>query len=502
MESQGDVDARRKHARRWWALAVLSLSLLIIIIDETIVTLGLPTLQRELGASSRDVQWVLDAYLLAFAGLLLTMGALGDRFGRRRCLQVGLILFGGASVVAAFATTSWQLIGARGVMGVGAALVMPSTLSIIIDVFAVDERVKAIGIWAGVAHLGIPLGPVLGGWLLGKFWWGSVFIVNVPIVVVALIGGLLVLPESKATKPPPPDLLGMLLSMTALCSLVYAIIELPWAGWRSLSVATSAAIGVASAAGYVVWARRVEHPMLDLRLFSSPRLAWGTISITLATFVLAGLSVSLTQHLQLVRGHTPLQAGLRFLPLVLGFALAAPLAQNLVRTAGIGRSIASGLGVVSVMLVAGSRVDEHTSYALLGVGMFVTGMAMGVAVVSSTEAVIGAFPNTQTGLASAINDFSRQGGAALGIGVLGSVTNSLYASRFDALVHDDAFGSAETRQSLASAIRWADALGGESGLRVRTVSIAAFTSAFSVTLVISAFLVALCGAAVLVKHPR
>src|SRR5215218_7436629 len=216
------------YRRRWWTLAVLSVSLLIIIIDDTIINVAVPTLQRELGASASALQWIVDAYIVVFAGLLLTMGALGDRFGRKRFLQLGLVVFAGASVLGAYAGSASQLIVARALMGVGGALIMPSTLSVITDVFPRGERVKAIGIWTGTASLGIPLGPVVGGWLLDHFWRGQVFRLKVPIAIAAMAGGWILVPESRHPSPPRPDLPGLALSVLALASLVYGIIEAPF----------------------------------------------------------------------------------------------------------------------------------------------------------------------------------------------------------------------------------------------------------------------------------
>ncbi len=224
-EEQSDI-----YRRRWWILATLSVSLLIIIIDDTIINVAVPTLQRELGASATALQWIVDAYILSFAGLLLTMGALGDRFGRKRFLQIGLIVFTASSVLGAFSSNTAQLILARTLMGVGGALIMPSTLSILIDVFPRGERVKAIGIWTGIASLGIPLGPIVGGWLLEQFWWGSVFLLNLPIAVAAFTAGAVLVPESRHPAPPRPDLPGLGLSVVALTSLVYGIIEAPSSG--------------------------------------------------------------------------------------------------------------------------------------------------------------------------------------------------------------------------------------------------------------------------------
>src|SRR6266487_3435780 len=332
------------YRRRWWTLAILSVSLLIIIIDDTIINVAVPTLQRELGASVSALQWIVDAYIIVFAGLLLTMGALGDRFGRKRLLQIGLLVFAGSSVLGAYAGSASQLIVARALMGVGGALIMPSTLSVITDVFPRGERIKAIGIWTGIASLGIPLGPIVGGWLLEHFWWGSAFLLNVPIAIAALAGGWILVPESRNPAPPRADLPGLALSVVALASQIYGIVEGPASGWTSGAVIGSLGLAVVAGATFVRHEARVREPMLDLRLFRNPRLGWGTVAMTLTGLAIGGLAFLLTQYLQFVQGYTPLQAGLRFLPIAIGFGIASPITQRLVPRVGATLEIAGGVG--------------------------------------------------------------------------------------------------------------------------------------------------------------
>src|SRR6266702_3651819 len=356
----GDGDGPRRgdaYRRRWWTLVVLSVSLLVIIIDDSIINVAVPTLQRQLGASATGLQWIVDAYIVVFAGLLLTMGALGDRFGRKRFLQLGLLVFAGASVLGAYASSTTQLIVARALMGVGGALIMPSTLSVITNVFPRTERVKAIGIWTGVASLGIPLGPLVGGWLLDNFWWGSVFLLNVPIAVVALAAGLVLVPESRHPAPPRPDLPGLVLSVVALASLVYGIIQAPARGWTSAAVIGSLGLAVLATATFILREARARQPMLDLRLFRNPRLGWGTVAMTLVGLAIGGLAFLLTQYLQFVQGYTPLQAGLRFLPIAIGFGIASPITQRLVPRIGTTRTVAAalGIGILGALANAGYR---------------------------------------------------------------------------------------------------------------------------------------------------
>src|SRR6266545_662239 len=418
------------YRRRWWILVVLSVSLLIIGIDDTIINIAIPTLQRELGASASALQWIVDAYIVVFAGLLLTMGVLGDRFGRKRFLQLGLVLFGLASVFGAYAASTTQLILVRALMGVAGAMIMPSTLSILIDVFPRGERVKAIGIWTGIASLGIPLGPVVGGWLLEQYWWGSVFLLNVPIVLVALLAGLMLVPESRHPAPPRPDLVGLALSAASLTLLVYGIIEAPASGWTSAAVLGSLAAALLTGGGFLVHERRAGAPMLDLRLFGNPRLGWGTAAVTLAALALTGLAFDLTQYLQFVQGYTPLQAGLRFLPL-----------------------------------------------------------GVGAAFVPATDSVMAAVPEANAGLGSAINDTGRQVGAALGIGALGALTNMGYAGGIGTFVARlDPDAAAVARRSAGAALQLADQIGGPAGAALRQAATTAFVDGFGLAVLAGAAL--------------
>ena len=284
----------RKYRLRWWTLLVLSISLILIAVDTTILNVAIPTLQNDLDASASSLQWIVSAYVLVFAGLLLTMGSLGDRFGRKRALQTGLVLFGVASLAAAYAQSSGQLIAARAFMGVGAALIMPATLSVIIDVFPKNERAKAIGIWAAAAGLGVPLGMVVGGWLLEQYWWGSVFLMNIPIGLVVLAAGYVLVPESRDPVRRKLDVVGAILSTAALSLLIYAIIEAPERGWVDPLVVGGFAAAVVLGAAFVLYELRMDQPMLDIRLFRNPRLSSGAVAISLAFMGLLGMVFLLT----------------------------------------------------------------------------------------------------------------------------------------------------------------------------------------------------------------
>lgn len=484
----------RKYRMRWWTLITLSTTLLIVIVDDTILNVALPTLQRELNASPSALQWIVNSYIVIFGGFLLTMGTLGDRFGRRRFLHMGLVMFGGSSLYGAFAGSPTDLVVARAAMGIGGAMVMPSTLSIIIDVFPRAERARAIAIWAAIAHLGIPLGPVLGGWLLDRYWWGSVLLINIPIVLLVMIMGRLVVPESRNPTTPRADLLGMALSTASLASLLYAIIAGPETGWSSAQVIIGLCLAVITGTAFVGHERRVPEPMLDLGLFRDPRLKWGTTAITLAMFALAGLTFDLTQFLQVVKAYSPLDAGLRILPLVIGFGLAAHMGQHLLRHVGIRRALGGGLGVIAVLLVAFAQVESTTSYWLVGSMLLLIGVALGTVFIPSTDAVMAAVPEANAGLGSAINDASRQVGAALGIGVLGSLTNAAYSAQIgDSIAGLPPDVANVSSRSVAAAVEAARTLGGEAGAALHTAAVSAFTDAFSLAMVAGATLLSAGG---------
>ena len=452
------------YAKRWWTLAVLGLSLLIIGIDNTILNVAIPTLQREFDASASELQWMVDAYILVFAGLLLTMGALSDRFGRKLALQSGLVIFGAASIAAVFAETSGQLIAARAAMGVGAALIMPATLSIITHVFPREERGKAIGIWAAIAGLGIGLGPMLGGILIEYFSWSAIFLVNVPIVVVALIAGLRLVPESRDPQARRLDVPGALLSIGALGTLVYAIIEAPASGWTEPVVLAAFAAAAVLTIAFLWWERRTETPMLNLEFFSSPRFSVGAGSISVAFFALFGTVFLLTQYLQFVKDYTALEAGLRIAPIALGLMLGAGLSDRFVHRFGTNRVVAAALLGLAGALASISFWSATTAYWVIGISLIGVAFAMGNIVAPATDAVMGAVPEAKAGVGSAMNDVTRQVGGALGVAIIGSILNSIYSSQIDAAVGGLPAEAAEAaRDSVGAASVIAEALPGLGG---------------------------------------
>jgi EmrB/QacA subfamily drug resistance transporter len=412
---------------RWSALGVLCLALLAIVIDNTIVNVALPTLVRELDADLGQLQWVVDAYTLAFAALLLPAGALGDRYGRRATLAWGLALFGVASTGAAFAGGIEALIAARALMGVGAAMIMPATLSLVTSVFSDPrERASAIGAWAATAGVGVALGPVFGGFLLDRFWWGSIFIVNVPICALALLGAVKLVPESRDPTARPIDWSGAALSGVGLLALVWAIIEAPAKGWTSGPVLAAVAL-----VAFVARGRHSTAPLLDFGLFREPRFSAASGAIMILFFALFGFLFLATQYLQFVLGYSPLAAGVRFLPYAASMILLALVSAPLATRFGTRRVVmfgmllfAAGLGVAATVTVDGGYGPLAAAFVLLGAGM-------GLAGAPATESIMRSLPPDRANLGSAVNDTTRELGGALGVAIVGSIASSIYASQLD-----------------------------------------------------------------------
>ncbi|MGI8983607.1 MAG: MFS transporter [Acidimicrobiales bacterium] len=469
------------HARRWWTLAVMCLSLMVIGVDNTILNVALPTLVRDLGATTSQLQWIVDAYTLVFAGLLLTAGSLGDRFGRRRGLSIGLLIFGVGSVASALAGSANQLIGTRALMGVGGALIMPATLSIISNVFTVPaERARAIAVWAGFSAMGIAIGPLSGGWLLEHFWWGSVFMVNIPIVAMALIGGRLFVPESKDPKPRQLDPVGAVLSIIGLVTLVWAIIEAPAQGWAHPTTLAAFAAGAGFLAAFVVWEARSDHPMLDVRFFANPRFSAASTAVTLVFFALFGATFLQTHYLQFVLDYSALEAGLRVAPIALVLMVTAPMSARLVERVGTKVIVAGGLATVSVGLVVLSFATVTSGYGPVLACMLIMGLGMGMTMAPATESIMGSLPRAKAGVGSAVNDTTRQIGGALGVAILGSLLASSYAASLGDGV------PAAAKASVGAALDLARGLGGADGAALAASAKAAYVDGMGVGVLVAA----------------
>ncbi|MEA2717059.1 MAG: hypothetical protein QOI99_1376 [Actinomycetota bacterium] len=491
------VDAERVHERRWWILGILCLSLVMIIVGNTVLNIALPTLIREIHATSTQLQWIVDVYGLVFAGLLLTGGALGDRFGRKGALTVGLVIFATGSIVAALGHSAGQLIVTRGIMGVGAALVMPATLSILITVFPPHERARAIAVWAGLAGAGAAIGPIAGGWLLENFWWGSVFLVNIPVIAIALVGGHFLVPTSRDPRQPPLDLVGAGLSIVALASLLYAIIEAPTYGWAGTPTLAMAGVGVVFGLLFAAWELRTTDPMLDLRFFENPRFSSAAAAIVLVFFALFGTFFLLTQYLQLVRGYSALQAGIHTLPAPLTIMVMAPMSSKLVERFGTRTVVATGLTVVAAGLGLASMLGTDTPYLLLAASLVVLATGMATTMAPATTSIMTSLPMGKAGVGSAVNDTTRELGGALGVAVLGSLVASHYASAIGKVPGFAGAPGQVARRSLGAALQVA-AGAGERGPALAAAAKSAFVDAMGLAFVVAAS-VALFAAAMIAR---
>ncbi len=413
--------------RRWWSLAVLCMTLLVIGLDNTILNVALPSLVVDLGATTSQLQWIVDGYTLVFAGLLLTAGSLGDRFGRRGALSIGLAVFGVGSLASALAGGANVLIFTRAFMGIGGALIMPATLSLLTNIFTdPKERARAIGAWAAVAGAGSAFGPLIGGFLLEHFWWGSVFLINVPVVIVALVAGRMLLPTSKDPSAPRLDPFGAVLSMTGLIALLFGIIEAPVKGWGDPIVVGGIVAGALLLIGFVLWELYTDHPMLDVRFFQNRRFTAANGAITLTFFAMFGVSFLATQYLQSVLGYSPLEAGVRMLPMPLTMLVVAPLSPRIVEKVGTKLVVGTGLTLAAIGTSGLALLPVEGGYPIVVGSMMIMAAGMGLVMAPATESIMGSLPPAKAGVGSAMNDTTRQMGGALGVAIIGSVLASSY----------------------------------------------------------------------------
>jgi EmrB/QacA subfamily drug resistance transporter len=413
-------------------LGVLCLSLTVIGIDMTIVNVALPSIVRGVDASGSELQWIVDAYAIVFACLLLTAGALGDRFGRRGALLMGLGWFGATSAIASFSTSAWQLIIGRGLMGVGGAFIFPTTLSILTNVFLDPrERSRAIGIWAGVSGVGIAAGPLLGGLMVEHLGWHSVFWINAPVCALAFFLVVFIMPKLPQESVHPLDPVGAVLSIVGLVGLLYAIIEVPDIGWTGRSVVVGFADAILVLGAFAWWEARTAHPMLDVKFFKNPRFSAASATITLMTFALYASTFLLTLYFQFTLGYSPLKTGILITPMAAGMMLMGPQAPKLVERFGTKRVVMGGLTMVMIGLACYGSNTIMSSYTFGMVLRFFYGMAMGCVGPPVTESIMGSVPKERAGVGSAVNDTTRQVGGALGVAVLGSIFASRYHAAMD-----------------------------------------------------------------------
>jgi EmrB/QacA subfamily drug resistance transporter len=423
------------YERRWWALAVLCLSLLIVFVGNSSLNVTLPKLSEVLHATESQLQWVVAIYSLVFAGLLFTTGALGDRYGRKGALQLGLLLFLFGAGLASLSKSMEQLIACRAVMGAAGALIMPSTLSIIINIFPAHERPKAIAIWASVTGAAGALGPVASGYLLGHFWYGSVFLVNVPIIVIALVAGAFLVPTSRDPQEAALDPIGALLSIVGIVALVYGLIQAPSAGWGSTQTLVAFGIAIVVLSLFVAWELRVKEPMLDMHYFKNPAFSTGTGGMILVFLSMYGVIFLITQYFQLVRGYTPLSAALRTLPIALIMIVVSPFTPRLSARFGAHRTVAFGMFSISIAFLLLATLGIHSPYLFMVVCFIPLTGGIALTMSPMTSSIMSAVPARRAGAGSAMNDATRELGAALGIAVLGSVAVSRYDGRVARYLH-------------------------------------------------------------------
>ena len=483
------------NPRRWWALGVLCLVLTAITIDETVVNVALPTLSRELSASATQLQWVVESYVLVIGTLVLTVGAWSDRYGRRLVLVLGLVIFGTASAAGAFAPSANLLVAARVAMGVGAAMIMPSTLSIVRTSFPKEERRLALGIWSAVLSLGILVGPLIGGFLLEHFWWGSVFLINVPITAVAVVGALLFIEEIKNPSSASLDLVGTALAVVAMGLVFFGITEAPKLGWAGSLPLASLILGGISLAAFVLWERRIPHPMLDLSLFRNPRFSAASLSVALAYSSLFGAMFVLTQYLQFVLAYRPLEAGLRIAPLmiaalpasVVGAVLAARLSTRAVIVGGL-LATAAGLSLFALL-------TPKSGYSPLLAACVVIGLGIGVAATAAADSILAAAPEEKAGTASAVDETAIQLGSAFGIAALGGVLAAGYSLVFgtEGVVLQGVLPDTRSiaSESIGDAVRVAAEVSGATGEELLAAARAAFVEAMSTAMLLGAGMVLL-----------
>jgi EmrB/QacA subfamily drug resistance transporter len=492
------VTARRPdgHPRRKRILLVLCLSLLVVVIDNTALNTALPTLARVLHAGTSSLQWIADAYTLCFAALLIPAGALGDRFGRRRSLLAGLTIFAIGSLGAAVSSSANVLIGMRVVMGLGAAFVMPATLSILNSVFPPKERPQAIAAWSAVAGVGIVVGPTLGGLLLSHFWWGSIFLVNIPLVALALFGVLRTVPETAESDGRRLDVVGTVLVAASLFAVVDAIIEAPVRGWLVPLTGIEALGGLFALAVFAWWELRVDNPLVDLRVFRSRPFSAAAGSVTIVFFALFGSLFVLTQYLQLVHGYSPLAAGLRALPFALAMGAVSPISTGLAKRLGIRIVIPAGMALMGLGLLDLSTAGVHTTYPPLALAVAIMGAGMGLVMAPASTTIMTAVPAHQAGAGSAVNDTIREVGGALGVAVVGSLSAAAYHSHLTTALaghHAPAVVVKIATSSIAAADAVGSHVGGVAGSELVDAAHQAFTTAMSTGMRVAAA-VALAGA--------
>jgi EmrB/QacA subfamily drug resistance transporter len=496
------VPSAQGRAGRWWALAALVVSGLVIGLDSTVLITALPTLSSSLGATTSDLQWIAAAYTLALGGLLLPGGVLGDRYGRKRLLLVGLAIFGISSVVASQMTTATGLIAMRAVMGIGAALILPLSLSILPSMFTAEERPRAISATAAGAFLGLPLGPLVAGWLLTHYAWGSVFLINAPVVVLALVGVWFLVPEGKNPNPRPFDWVGGLLAVVGVTALVYGVIEQPIHGWTDLRVLGGIIVGALVLTAFVVWDLRQPSPFVDLSNFRNRGFTWATMAFVVTGFGLFGVMFILTPYIQIVLGNDAQATGIKLLPLIGGVIVGAGIGNILAARLGARVGVSAGLTLTAAALVGFSQIGADTSFTPVGVALAVIGIGIGIALPTTLDVILGTLPPSQTGAGSALTRALQQVAATFGVAILGSILNNAYQSQIGPHL---AMLPARARDAALGSIAGAHAVAAHLPAPLATAVVraanGAYTQGMSQVMLVSAALVLVTAIAIAVFLP-
>jgi DHA2 family multidrug resistance protein-like MFS transporter len=500
------------YAKRWFLLGIMCLSLVMVVMAVSGLNVAIPSIQSSLRASATDLQWIVDSYAIIFAGLLISAGAIGDRFGRKRALQGGLLVFGVGSIIGTFAGDVTMVIVSRAVMGIGAAFVMPATLSIISAIFPPQERSKAIALWAGFAGAGGALGPLVVGflltdwWVFPAYWWGAAFLFNVVTVGITLTAVSIWAPRSKDDESTPLDPVGAVLSIVGLAALLFGIIEGPVKGWSSTPVIAGFVLAIVGLGGFVVWELRTTHPMLPMKFFRNGGFSLGSGVITFAFFVMFGFFFLVTQFLQFVRDYSPLDAGVATLPLAVALVMVSPRSAAVSEKLGASRVMAVGFGFITAGFTVMTFVGASTNYLVIALGLVFLGIGMGITVAPATGSIMSAVPLNKAGVGSAVNDTTREVGGALGIAVLGSIANSAYRSGIsdDVLASLPPEAAGPASESIGAAVQIADdpLLPAEVALRLGDEARTAFTDAFNSSLASAAVIAAVIGVTVFVFGRR
>ncbi len=477
------------YQRRWFTLGVMCLSLIMVVMAVSGLNVALPTIQKDLAATGTELLWIVDAYAIVFAGLLLVAGAMGDKWGRKGALQVGLVVFGLGALIAMVASSPIQVIVGRAVMGAGAALIMPATLSIVTAVFPPQERTKAIATWAGFAGAGGAIGPIISGilltgwWIVPEFWWGSTFLVNIPVIAGVLLAVTLFTPKSRESEAHPLDLFGGLLSIVGIAALLYAIIEGSEVGWLSPTVLVSFAVGALLIGALVWWEIRSDHPMLPMGLFRERSFSVGSAVVTLSFFVMFGFFLLQTLYLQFVLDYSAIEAGVATLPLAASVVVVAPRTAGLGVRYGSGKVMAGGFVFISAGLAVLTTATTSTGYWVLAIAFVLLGVGLALCSAPATGNIMSAVPLDKAGVGSAMNDTTRELGGALGIAVGGSVVATIYSADLDlagtGITREVAEAASE---SIGAALGLAASIGGDPGTQLVLEAKDAFADAFALTM--------------------